>query len=57
MIVATIRLFNIPPGLYYLRAAYRAFDMPEDRVGFSPNLLSGRDDAAGSLQNPGECRT
>ena len=35
------RLFNIPPGLYYLRAAYRAFDMPETGLGSALTYYPG----------------
>ena len=41
MIAATIASFNIPPGLYYLRAAYRAFDMPETGLGSALTYYPG----------------
>ena len=35
------RLFNIPPGLYYLRAAYRTIDMPETGLGSALTYYPG----------------
>ena len=35
------RIFNIPPGMYYLSAVYRAFDLPEGGSGSSPTYYPG----------------
>ena len=35
------RLFNIPPGMYYLSAVYQAFEVPEGDSGSPPTYYPG----------------